>query len=219
MLLSDYRALILGYFNIGSGSSRLPTANIDLAVNIARNEILQDNDLSFGEKSTTLSTVANQQYVAKPSDFLRPLELYYIAAGATVKTQINQRVGKERFNLDYPDPTVTGGPVDFILWGNQILFGPTPDAVYTVYTDYYGLPAQLVNPTDGDPYLDLLGSAPAAVLYKALWHLGFFIMEDARAPTWLDMSRKFEQILVRDYTRANRSATAPQTDEPSDQVI
>jgi hypothetical protein len=68
----------------------------------------------------------------------------------------------------------------FTIVGNSILFGPTPDAVYTVNIDYYGR----FDPLSVSPSNGLLTYQPNLYLYACLREAALFVRDDERASHW-----------------------------------
>ena len=75
-----------------------------------------------------------------------------------------------RFNLQRE---LQGRPMVFAVFpnGKDVMFGPLPDAEYTVVGEYQRLPVPLVNETD-EP--DIPEHLQYAIVYKALEYYGFY---------------------------------------------
>lgn len=208
MNFSTYKSN-LGDF-LATGTTRFPDSQRGLFINLSRKYLLRRYDLPFGESTTAINTVGGTQGYVLPATYSRPVELYYVNTSGS-KVLLNQIRGRERFTAAYPDPSKTGAPVDFVTFGSTIYFGPTPDAIYTVYMDYYSLIADLANPND-EATLDI--NAWEAVLYGALVLAEPYMIEEDRNPAWAVQAQMFEEALVTEYRRAIRSATRIETTEP-----
>lgn len=75
-----------------------------------------------------------------------------------------------RFNLQRE---LQGRPVVFAIYpnGKDVMFGPLPDAEYTVVGEYQKLPVKLVNATDEPNIPEHL---QMAIIYKALEYYGYY---------------------------------------------
>lgn len=197
----------LGDF-LSTGTNRLPTSVRKLLVNLSRRFLLRRYDLSFGEATATINTVAGTRTYSLPTNFSRALDVYYVASG--VRKPIDEKKGKEVFNALWPDPTVRGSPIDWVAFGGLLWVGPTPDAVYAITLDHYALPADLTQDADHTALDDV---AWEAVLYGALTLSEGYMVEDERMATWAAQAKMFEEALQTEYRRAARSATRPESTE------
>lgn len=110
------------------------TAVIPDFITLAEGRIARDLRLRRQVASVNLSTVAATQTVALPSDFLEAENLtitngYPPGALSVVTPEILDRT--------FPDNILAGQPVVYAIIGDNLAFGPTPDAVYTVKLEYY----------------------------------------------------------------------------------
>jgi hypothetical protein len=82
------------------------------------------------ERETTLplATAAGVQYVAQPSDFRQARQLKIDGDGGYPLEAVTLNVVE---TYDYP-----GKPVAYAVSGNNFLFGPVPDAVYSLTLTY-----------------------------------------------------------------------------------
>lgn len=80
--------------------------------------------------SATFATTAGIEYALLPSDLLAVRSLSIPGSEPTL-----DYMSPDEFNQTF-DPAVSGVPRCYTIIGNQIYFGPTPDAVYTVNAMY-----------------------------------------------------------------------------------
>ena len=83
----------------------------------------------------SLATVADQEYIAQPSDFLQEWEeagLYYVDDDGD-----HQEMLKNDWDVVKAKITGTGKPEYYALAGERFLFRKLPDAIYTMYWRYY----------------------------------------------------------------------------------
>lgn len=120
-------------------------------------------------KNATASTVAGNQYLARPSDFLAVFSIAVVDGDGDYTYLLDKDVNFIR--EAYPSSSTQGLPKfygqfdgdDTVGSGNFIL-GPTPDANYTVELHYYFDPPSIV--TTGTSWLG--DNAEAALLYGSL---------------------------------------------------
>ena len=107
-------------------------------------------------KNMVGSTATNNKYLSAPSDFLAPYSLAVVDGSGNYEYLLNKDVNFIR--QAYPNPTSTGIPKYYALFGptttagatplitNELSFilGPTPDAAYTVELHFYYYPNSIV---------------------------------------------------------------------------
>ena len=86
--------------------------------------------------------------------------------------------------------SVNGRPNSYTIMGENILFGPTPDRVYTYSMTYYKALTAL---SDSAPTNWAILNAPDLYLYGALLQAEPFLMNDERVPLW---ERGFRQAIA-----------------------
>ena len=146
-------------------------------ITLAEARIARDLRLRKQVVNTTLSTVAGTRGVTLPSDFL---EAENISLSNTTPPGALSVVTPEILDRKYPEAYVTGQPRVYALLGDKILFGPTPDAVYSVSLDYYQRFAALSTSSTNW----LLTNHPNVYLFAALAEASGYLFNDERIPTW-----------------------------------
>lgn len=124
----------------------------------------------------TLTTTANVRSVALPADWL---EFENVSIAGTPETPC-QYVNVEHMDVKYPDQGASAKPYVYTIEGANILFGPLPDAVYTVNIMYYARYPALA--TSGTNWL--LTNHPGAYLYGCLREVALFLKDDGRVGHW-----------------------------------
>jgi len=109
------------------------TAVIPDFITLAEAKISRDLRLRKQIVSSTLSTVAATRGVNLPSDWL---QFENVSIDGNPERQLTYCT-VEHLDYQYPNGDPTGKPSLFTIEGDQILFGPMPDAVYTVNIFYY----------------------------------------------------------------------------------
>jgi hypothetical protein len=108
-------------------------------------------------KNVTGIATASNKYVACPNDFLATFSFAVINAAGDYTYLLNKDVNFIR--QAYPNPTDTGQPVYYALFGPQtgqpaeltFLVGPTPDIQYNLELHYYFYPETII--TAGNTWL------------------------------------------------------------------
>lgn len=153
------------------------TAIIPDFITLAEARIARDLRLRKQVVTTTLSTVAGTQGVSLPSDFLQAESL---SLSNTSPPGALSVVTPEILDRKFPAAYVTGQPQVYTVVGDQLLFGPTPDAVYAVSLTYYQRWAALsVSSTNW-----LLTNHPNVYLFAALAEASGYLFNDERIPIW-----------------------------------
>jgi hypothetical protein len=111
------------------------TAVIPDFVSLAEGRIARDLRLRKQVVNTTLSTVAGTQAVTLPSDFLEAENLVVTNTSPAGALSV---VTPEYLDRKFPESAnYTGQPLVYTIIGDTLVFGPTPDGVYTVDMSYY----------------------------------------------------------------------------------
>lgn len=195
---------------LSAGTARLPDSVRGDLINMQQRELLRLHDLRFGEISTTFATVTNTREVTLPATFSRPLKLWYLdSTGGLVA--VNQIPEIDVFLRRYPDPTKTGSPKHFTIFGNQLWLGPTPGSVQTINLAYYAVLADLAS--DGDSN-DFTIRAWEVLLWGALAFATKYMIEDARAPVFQENFERTLSQLLTEHSRARTSAGELVSQEP-----
>lgn len=138
-------------------------ANIPVFVEQAEQRIYNTVQFPSIRKNVTGVTSANNRYLACPDDFLAVYSMAVIDASGNYEYLLNKDVNFIR--QAYPNPTSTGIPKYYALFGpattssatpsitNELTFilGPTPNVVYNVELHYYYYPQSIV--TAGETWL------------------------------------------------------------------
>lgn len=169
---TDLQASIAGWMNRSDLTSVIP----DFVV-LAESRISRDLRIRKQVANTTLTTVAGTQSVTLPADFLEIENLTVSSASPPGALSV---VTPEIMDRKFPANYQTGQPQVYTIVGDKMLFGPTPDAAYTISLDYYQkLAALSATPTNwlltNHPMVYLAGSMCEACIYTkdvdglALW--------------------------------------------------
>lgn len=101
---------------------------------------------------------------------------------------------------DWEEPGVSrsGYPRIYRIVGTEIIFGPIPDAAYTVETDYYGFnPLSTSAPTNW-----LMTEYPDVYLFGSLAQAGGYKTPDPRVPEWAAQCERLIGELVAEDAKA-----------------
>ena len=157
-------------------------------------------------KNATASTVAGNQYLSRPSDFLSVFSLAVVAPSGDYTFLLNKEVNFIR--EAYPRVSSQGLPKVYAQFDGDspagegsFILGPTPDAAYTVELHYYYDPPSIV-----DAGTSWLGeNAESLLLYGSLVEAYIFIKGDADMLQAYD--RKYQEALAQLGGLSQLSAT------------
>jgi|TARA_R110000823_G_scaffold271913_1_gene391281 hypothetical protein len=138
--------------------------NISLFIRTTEEKILRSIELPVFRKNTTGTITSSNQYLATPSDFLRPYSLALVNS-SSYEYLINKDVNYIR-EL-YPVTATTGVPKYYSLFNqNSFILGPTPNADFTTELHYFYEPESITTSSDGTSWLGT--NAENALLYGSL---------------------------------------------------
>ena len=128
---------------------------VDTFIQQAEQRIYNSVQFSAIRKNVIGATTANNQYLETPLDFLAPYSVAVIDGSGNYEYLLNKDVNFIR--QSYPNPTTTGIPQYYAIFGSATLgnppvitdeyvfiLGPTPDAIYSVELHYYYYPESIV---------------------------------------------------------------------------
>lgn len=154
-------------------------AQIPTFVQQAEQRIYNSVQFPSLRKNVTGTTSANVKYLSCPNDFLAVYSFAVIDATGAYEYLLNKDVNYIR--QAYPSPTDAAIPKYYALFGPTVsgvtitnelsfIFGPTPDAAYSVELHYYYYPESIVTATTtwlGDNFDSVLlyGSLVEAYTY------------------------------------------------------
>lgn len=168
---TDLQAAVASWLNRSDLTSYIPDF-----IALAEARIARDLRLRSQVTSTTIATVAGTQTAALPTGWL---EFENVSISSSPDVQLNY-VNIQHLDTKFPINSYTGTPVVYSIEGQTILFGPVPDAAYTVNVLYYKrLDALSVTPTNW-----LLTNHPSIYLFAALAESAPFLKDDDRILIW-----------------------------------
>lgn len=134
-------------------------AEIPVFVQQAEQRIYNSVQFPSLRKTSTLSTVSGTQYVDCPNDFLAVYSMAVIDATSSYNFLLNKDVNFIR--QAYPKVTDTGLPQYYALYGPRaaselelrFIFGPTPDATYSLDLQYFFYPESITTAASGQTWL------------------------------------------------------------------
>lgn len=168
---ADLQTTIAGYLARSDLTAQIPDF-----IRLAELRLRRDLRIRQMLKSVTTATVAGDNTVELPSDFLEVRDL--VIVGNPV--QPLSYLSPSAFSRD-PSIGYTGKSKNYTILGNDFQLALTPDAVYTVQLLYFAAPAFLSNTNTSN---DFLANTPDALLYGALLEAEPYLMNDARLNTW-----------------------------------
>jgi hypothetical protein len=158
--------------------NQFPTADMDTFITQAEQRIYNTIQFPSLRRNVTGTTTVSKPYLACPDDFL---SVYSMAVFAPSSNEYSYLIDKDvNFIREaYPNPTSTGRPKYFALFGpstnsspvttlNELTFilGPTPDASYYVELHYFYYPESITTVASGQTWLG--DNFDSVLLYGAL---------------------------------------------------
>jgi hypothetical protein len=190
---SDLLASVASWMNRTDLTSVIPDF-----VTIAESKIARDMRLRAQITTSTLTTPSDgTRTTALPTDWL---EFENVSIAGTPETPC-QYVNVEHMDVKYPIGGNSGRPYVYSIEGPNILFGPVPDAAYTVNIMYYArFPALATNSTNW-----LMTNHPNIYLYACLREACFFTKKGAEQ--WDALYKQEVQNLQSVDDRSTHSGT------------
>ncbi len=169
-LVSDIKALA-DYNIVDTDLDTLIIKTINFGLKRMKQWFLDEGMYRQIGASTTLSTVANQEYVdisAAPADLDQPIKLTERENDSPIEV-----ISFQRYRELFPDPSADSASTPDVaaFYGDRIYFGPRPSQVLTIYFDYINLVTKVVSggssPFD-DKYDELIVAIGIEYLVKFL---------------------------------------------------
>ena len=147
---------------LADGTVVSSTTQLNRFIEQAEQRIYNSVQFPSLRKNVTGNVSTTNKYLSAPNDFLSTYSLAVIDASGVYTYLLNKDVNFMR--EVYPDPTVTGMPKYYALFGptvnvstitNELSFilGPTPDASYGVELHYYYYPESITTASSGQTWL------------------------------------------------------------------
>ena len=149
------------------------TAIIPDFVAMAESDISRDLRLRKQIVTSTVATVGGVRGAALPIDWLEFENVSLLTAPERQMTY----APVEHLDSVYPNNGYSGAPSLYTVEGDNLLFGPTPDGVYTVSILYYARFASLATTSTNW----LMTNHPQVYLYGALKQAYIFLKDSAKA--------------------------------------
>lgn len=171
---SDLQTSIAGYLARSDLTSQIPDF-----IRLCETRLRRDLRIRQMLKSVTTATVASDETVELPSDFLEARD--FVVVGNPVQP------------LNYLSPSLfnrnartaeSGKPIDYTILANDFQLAPIPDAAYTVKLLYYAAPTFL---SDSNTSNAFLANCPDLMVYGSLIEAEPWLMNDPRLQTWVTM--------------------------------
>lgn len=156
------------------------TAEIPAFIRLAEARMNRELRVRHMETRATAATVAGEQFMSLPSDFL---EMRALVVQATPKS-ILAYLTPTQIDTTYASNT-SGTPAHYTIIGNEFKVGPVPASVYTLELTYYAQIPALDGVTVNSNWV--LANYPDLYLYGALLEAEPFVQSDERIQIWMGM--------------------------------
>ncbi|MFA5071882.1 MAG: hypothetical protein WC511_06010 [Candidatus Pacearchaeota archaeon] len=156
--------------------------------------------------STSISTVASQNYIEKPTDLL--LLEYIKVDGIKINT-----ISRNDYNNYTASGAVvpTGKPTGYVFKNNKIYLYPTPDSIYTVTYEYYKIIAEITS--DLSTEIDF-PFVPVLIYYTAA-QFAYIRGNDKRGDKMYSMFLKLLDDQIIEYSGPEQTGDAESVDRTS----
>ncbi len=189
---SDLKAAIADWLNRSDLATQIPDF-----IRLAELDIYRRLRVRGAEKA--INTTLSAGVVAVPADFAEAKHLYIDGSPSTPL----EWVSVAWLMSAYPTRSASGMPGYVAQDGGNFVFGPYPDADYTLKGTYYARQTALSTSNETNW---LTREAPDALLYGALWHARGFLHDDARIPAWRAIYEEAIAALKREGRNADYGA-------------
>lgn len=180
-------------------------SNIPVFVTQAEQRIYNSVQFPSIRKNVTGVVSTTSNYLAAPDDYLATYSLAVVDATGAYEYLLNKDVNFIR--QAYPDPTETGLPRYYALFGPTVsgstitdeltfIIGPKPDANYTVELHYYYYPESITVAADGRTWLG--DNFDTVLLYASLVEAYTYMKGEA------DMMQLYNQKFMEALALAKR---------------
>ncbi len=178
---SDLNTAIASWLNRSDLTSQIPDF-----IRATELDIYRRLRVRGAEKALDLALSSGT--VAVPSDFAE-LKHAYLDGSPTIPLEV---VSAALLYQLYPTRSSSGQPGYLAIDGGYFVFGPFPDAAYTLKGTYYARQSALSisNETNW-----LTAQAPDVLLYGALYQAAGYLMDDVRQARWLELYERALQAM------------------------
>ena len=155
----NYAQLTQAIQAYAENTESLFVSNIPLFISEAELRIYNSVQIPVLRKNVTGTLTTSNPYLSCPNDFMAVYSLAAIGTSGSYNYLIDKDVSFIR--EAYPNPTDTGLPKYYAIFGTQLTFPtelsliltPTPDANYTVELHYYYMPESITTAASGTSWL------------------------------------------------------------------
>lgn len=145
----NYVQLFQAIQDYAENTEALFVNNIPRFVQEAEDRVYNSVQIPALRRNVTGSVTTSNPYLSAPNDYLSTFSMAVISSGS-YEYLLNKDVNFLR--AAYPDPTVTGVPKYYALFGSQysynnelsFIMAPTPNSNYTVELHYFYYPVSIV---------------------------------------------------------------------------
>ena len=155
----NYAQLTQAIQAYAENTEQLFVSNIPLFISEAELRIYNSVQIPVLRKNVTGALTTSNPYLSCPNDFMAVYSLAAISTSGSYNYLIDKDVSFIR--EAYPNPTDTGLPKYYAIFGTQLTFPtelsliltPTPNANYTVELHYYYMPESITTAASGTSWL------------------------------------------------------------------
>lgn len=167
---TDLQASVASFLHRSDLTSQIPDF-----ITLAEHKIFCDLNSRLQDTVTTLSTVANTETVALPSDFINARTVTITSSTPAIPLDYKS---PDQYQAEFPWGS-TGTPRAYTIIGSNLYLAEVPDAVYTIRLVYQQKVPALSGGTNW-----LMTSFPAVYLYGTLSVAASNLKDDAALQKW-----------------------------------
>ena len=169
-------------------------------VTMAEARISRDLRLRKQITNTTISTVAGTQSITIPTNWL---EFENVSVNSSPARQLTY-VSIEQLDSKFPTNGYAGIPAVYTIEGDSVLFGPTPDAVYSIDMSYYARFDSIITSSTNW----LLTNHPSIYLFAVLIEAMSYIRDPEQLATYTNRYYEGVKQLQDQDDRATHSGSS-----------
>lgn len=214
---------------LGVSEQELPDLIRGQIINIVQRAYCHLTESRFGETSDFFRTRLEIRDYPLPLGWSRPRSFWYQDPSNGSDVVWIDYVQKDTFDLTFPTSGLLGStfvapvgggtlggsnlgePTIYTVWAGQIMLGPVPNRVFSIFRNYWRIPADL---TDAIPENEFTRQGWEYLLFASLVEASKFGFEDARIPIWQEKAKDLKTDLMIEDARSRTTAQLPVSTEP-----
>jgi len=214
---------------LGISVNELDSTSAREIINTVMRDFCRAGETRFSERSDTFRTRQFIRDYDVPEGWSKPRSFWFPDSTSQTEVSWIDYVNKDIFDKTFPasglfgstfiapmgqgafGETDLGNPKIYTIWAGKIMLGPVPNTVFTIYRNWWGIPADL---TDAVPENQFTKQAWEYLLYAGLVEATKWGFEDERVGLWMEKAEKMRSNIEIEDARSRTTATQPVSDYP-----